>query len=144
MRRVTTTRRIAISSDNHPGMARELDVSAEPVFGLEIEVALNRQAELAAHVLDLAEHQVAEFGTAHAKVTQAEQANVLAFGTGFRDEPCRSTIRREQLHDRERIEAVTLLAGAAILDQLVQQFVGDQPSVRGKRAIMTPSPLPVR
>jgi hypothetical protein len=54
-----TTRRIAVSGDDHPGMPGDLAVGAEAMHGLEVEVAFDRKAKLAAHILDLGEQGVA-------------------------------------------------------------------------------------
>ena len=63
-------------------MCASLLNDGDRVFDLEVEVAFGRQPELAAHAFNLGQHRVAKFGTAHAKVTQPEQANVPAFGIG--------------------------------------------------------------
>src|ERR1017187_1089114 len=68
----------------------------------EMQVALDRQAQPAAHGLKLRDAHGTGFRTAQAEIAQAE-AEIGVLGIEFREKPRASGIGREELHDRQEV-----------------------------------------
>ena len=92
-------------SDDAARRIGNVNVSGNRRGGLEVQVTLNRQAELAAQTGDFRKADGAVFGEAKAKVAQAPK-DVLVVRVNRGNEPGAVRIRREQLHNRPRVEVV--------------------------------------
>jgi hypothetical protein len=94
--------RRSVSGLDVASACREHRVVGQRLVGLELQITFDREPERATHGFQLRDRDIAELGTAEPQVTQAE-GDVGIFRMEFRQEPDGIRIRREQLHDRERV-----------------------------------------
>src|ERR1017187_4226751 len=87
-----------------------------------MKVALDGQAQPAAHGLKLRDTHGTGFGTAHAEIAQAE-GDVGVVGIDLAQEPGASGVGREELHDRQEVRFGLAPFGALPL----QAAIAEQP-----------------
>lgn len=68
-----------------------------------MKVSLDRKSETTSDLHDFRKADVAEFGTAEAEITKAEQP-IRFIRIAFGEKPCRAGIWRKKLHHRQVID----------------------------------------
>lgn len=115
---------------------RLVGVGRERPVGSEIQVPLDRQAQLAAHALQFGEPDASQLGEPHAEITETE-SDIRFFRIEFGQQPGAGTVRGEELNEAcaaERNMPTTgkqsLSIPAALLLAIGQQ---QRPLISGKQ-----------
>ena len=111
---------------------RLVGVGGEHLRRREIQIALDRQIQPAAHGFEFRQADRAEFRAAEAEVAQAE-GDIRIVRVDLGQKPCATGIGREQLDDRPEVGLGLVL----LLALLAKLAIAEQPSPP-----LTPSTLP--
>jgi hypothetical protein len=95
---------VASSGDVSAGV-RFVGVSRNRFVGFEVQVALDGKSEFAAHRAKFCEADIAEFGAAEAKITEAE-GEIGAFGD-FSEQPGALGVGGEEFDDGLEVARLT-------------------------------------